>query len=89
MEKIFNNKEKIGDGNSLLNMNITNLTNTHLNQNGNLTGKIFESFKNKNFFDNSVINKINSIRDNSPNQKTNVGNILVKVFNELILFIYC
>lgn len=77
MEKIFNNKDKTGDGNSLLNMNITNLTNTYLNQNGNLTGKIFENFKNKNFFDNSVINKINSIRDNSPNKITNVGNILI------------
>jgi len=76
IEKIFNNnKDKVFDGNSLLNMNITNLTNltnTHLN--GNITGKISDNFKNKNFFDNSVINKINNIRENSPGLISNVGN---------------
>ena len=85
MEKIFNNKDKTADGNSLLNMNITNLTNTYLNQNGNLTGKIFESFKNKNFFDNSVINKINSIREGSPNPIPNVGKNFIEFCDKVFL----
>ncbi len=64
------------ESNSLLNMNITNLTNTYIN--GNLTGKILDNYKNKNFFDNSVINKINSIQETNQNLITNVGN---NIFN--------
>jgi len=86
MERIFN-KEKIGDGNSHLNMNITNSTNSYLNRNGTLDGKKIDSFQDKNFFDNSVLNKIKNVRDNSP-QKINVGNILIKFFNgNIYLFI--
>ena len=31
--------------------------------NGNITGKIFDSFKNRKFFDNSVLNKINTLTE--------------------------
>jgi hypothetical protein len=87
MERIFN-KEKIGDGNSLLNMNITNSTNSYLNGNGTLAGKKIDSYQDKNFFDNSVLNKIKYVRDNSPTQNINVGNILIKFFNgNIYLFI--
>ena len=38
--------------------------------NGNITGKIFDSFKNRKFFDNSVLNKINTLTElgNNGNQ---------------------
>jgi len=40
--------------------------------NGNITGKIFESFKNRKFFDNSVLNKINTLTELG-NQTINQG----------------
>ena len=58
--------------------------------NGNITGKIFDSFKNRKFFDNSVLNKINTLTELSNqstsqvnqgfesttnNSNTNVGNL--------------
>lgn len=70
-------------------MNISNLTSTFMN--GNITGKIFDSFKNRKFFDNSVLNKINAMNENgnqSINQSNqgfesvtnkNVGNIYLKI----------
>lgn len=75
IEKIFNNKDKdkLFDGNSLLNMNITNGTNTYLN--GSIAGKIAEKFKNKNFFDNSVLNKINSVGEINTNNQGNSSNV--------------
>lgn len=41
--------------------------------NGNITGKIFDSFKNRKFFDNSVLNKINAMTEMS-NQSVNQSN---------------
>jgi hypothetical protein len=59
-------------------MNISNLTSTFMN--GNITGKIFDSFKNRKFFDNSVLNKINTLTELgnqsvTNNTNTNVGNL--------------
>jgi hypothetical protein len=59
--------------------------------NGNITGKIFDSFKNRKFFDNSVLNKINTLTELGNNQLyesnsniTNVGNY----FCLICLFIF-
>jgi hypothetical protein len=52
-------------------MNISNFTSTFIN--GNITGKIFDSFKNRKFFDNSVLNKINAMNENG-NQSMNQSN---------------
>lgn len=64
-------------------MNITNLTSTYMN--GNISGKILENYKNKNFFDNSVINKINCIQDNNQGLNSNVGN---NIFNIVALILF-
>lgn len=58
-------------------MNISNLTNlTSTFMNGNITGKIFDSFKNRKFFDNSVLNKINTLTElgNNNNQNSSINN---------------
>jgi hypothetical protein len=54
-------------------MNISNLTSTFMN--GNITGKIFDSFKNRKFFDNSVLNKINTLTElgNQSSAQVNQG----------------
>lgn len=73
IEKLFNNNKDRFDTNSLLNMNISNMTNTYMTNNGNITGKVLTSFKNLNFFDSSVLNNINT-----SGYLTNVGNFSYK-----------
>ena len=55
--------------------------------NGNITGKIFDSFKNRKFFDNSVLNKINTLTElgtQSSNPVINQGFELVNNVNNNI-----
>lgn len=85
MEKIFKYSEKSLDPNSLLNMNISNLTSTFMN--GNITGKIFDSFKNRKFFDTSVLNKLNTLTElgnNNGNQTPSVCNNTITGYDSLI-----
>lgn len=54
-------------------MNISNLTSTFMN--GSITGKIFDSFKNRKFFDNSVLQKINTLTDLNNQTTTTQSNV--------------
>lgn len=64
---------------------MTNLTNTNLNKNTILAGNNIESSKDKNFFDNSVLNKIQNFNSSNSNEKTNVGKILLNLLKKMIL----